>query len=245
MLPYALRRLILALPLLVGITLISFVLMHMAPGEPTDLTHPDATTTAGPDDGGPGSPGAAHPGLRAHQAHSRAVLELADAERPAGFRALVLAGRAPGPAEDPRAAAGHATPQHRRDDDHRGTRDPDRGDLGDAPVLEVRQGHDHVRVRGLRHAGFLAGPHAHDPVRGPARMASHLGSSVADVGVPLLLAAAMGFPAPSLPADRGRHLRRPRQLLSLHAAVDARGGAAGLHPVRAGRGARRGGGSRA
>jgi peptide/nickel transport system permease protein len=46
MLPYALRRLILALPLLVGITLISFVLMHMAPGEPTDLSNPDATTTA-------------------------------------------------------------------------------------------------------------------------------------------------------------------------------------------------------
>ena len=46
MLPYALRRLILALPLLVGITLISFVLMHMAPGEPTDLSNPDATTSA-------------------------------------------------------------------------------------------------------------------------------------------------------------------------------------------------------
>jgi peptide/nickel transport system permease protein len=41
MLPYALRRLILALPLLVGITLISFFLMHLAPGEPTDMG-PDA-----------------------------------------------------------------------------------------------------------------------------------------------------------------------------------------------------------
>src|SRR5215471_21341899 len=45
MLPYALRRLILALPLLVGITLISFFLMHLAPGEPVDM-NPDATTAA-------------------------------------------------------------------------------------------------------------------------------------------------------------------------------------------------------
>src|SRR5262245_65838100 len=45
MLPYALRRLVLALPLLVGITLISFFLMHLAPGEPVDM-NPDATSTA-------------------------------------------------------------------------------------------------------------------------------------------------------------------------------------------------------
>src|SRR4029450_10619405 len=218
MLPYALRRLILALPLLVGITLISFVLMHMAPGEPTDLTHPDATTTAGPDDGGPGSPGAAHPGVRARQAHSRAVLELADADRPAGFRALVRAGRAPGAAEDPRAAADHAGPERRRDDDHRDAGDPHRRDLGDAPVFAVRQGHDRVRVRGLRHARFLAGPDADDPVRRSARMASHLRPALAHVGVPLLLAAAMGFPESPDLADPGGHLRRPRQLLPLYAA---------------------------
>ena len=45
MLPYAMRRLVLALPLLVGITLISFFLMHLAPGEPVDM-NPDATTAA-------------------------------------------------------------------------------------------------------------------------------------------------------------------------------------------------------
>jgi len=37
MLPYLIRRLLLLIPLLLGITLISFVVIHLAPGEPTDL----------------------------------------------------------------------------------------------------------------------------------------------------------------------------------------------------------------
>ncbi len=37
MLPYALRRLLLALPLLIGITLISFIVIHLAPGEPAEM----------------------------------------------------------------------------------------------------------------------------------------------------------------------------------------------------------------
>lgn len=37
MLDYIVRRLILLIPLLLGITLISFVVIHLAPGEPTDL----------------------------------------------------------------------------------------------------------------------------------------------------------------------------------------------------------------
>jgi peptide/nickel transport system permease protein len=37
MLWYALRRLVLAVPLLVGITFISFAVIHLAPGEPVDL----------------------------------------------------------------------------------------------------------------------------------------------------------------------------------------------------------------
>src|SRR3989442_7298408 len=37
MLGYALRRLILAIPLLIGITLISFSVIHLAPGEPAEL----------------------------------------------------------------------------------------------------------------------------------------------------------------------------------------------------------------
>src|SRR5436309_15486459 len=37
MLAYALRRLVLAVPLLLAITLISFVVIHLAPGEPVDL----------------------------------------------------------------------------------------------------------------------------------------------------------------------------------------------------------------
>jgi peptide/nickel transport system permease protein len=37
MLGYALRRLVLAVPLLIGITLVSFVVIHLAPGEPTEM----------------------------------------------------------------------------------------------------------------------------------------------------------------------------------------------------------------
>src|SRR2546426_4286518 len=37
MIGYALRRLVLAIPLLIGITLISFSVIHLAPGEPTEL----------------------------------------------------------------------------------------------------------------------------------------------------------------------------------------------------------------
>ena len=41
MLPYALRRALLALPLLVGITFVSFIVVHLAPGEPTALEQGD------------------------------------------------------------------------------------------------------------------------------------------------------------------------------------------------------------
>ncbi|HEY7649019.1 MAG TPA: diguanylate cyclase, partial [Methylomirabilota bacterium] len=34
---YALRRLVLAVPLLIGITFISFLVIHLAPGDPTDM----------------------------------------------------------------------------------------------------------------------------------------------------------------------------------------------------------------
>src|ERR687892_2493349 len=37
MLWYALRRIVLAVPLLLGITLVSFMVIHLAPGEPVDL----------------------------------------------------------------------------------------------------------------------------------------------------------------------------------------------------------------
>jgi len=43
MLSYALRRALLALPLLVGITFVSFFVIHLAPGEPTDLQSGDPT----------------------------------------------------------------------------------------------------------------------------------------------------------------------------------------------------------
>src|ERR1051325_6486346 len=37
MLAYALRRLLLALPLLIGITFVSFAVIHLAPGDPTTM----------------------------------------------------------------------------------------------------------------------------------------------------------------------------------------------------------------
>jgi peptide/nickel transport system permease protein len=46
MLFYALRRLLLALPILVGITFVSFIVIHLAPGEPVAVTgDPDAPIT--------------------------------------------------------------------------------------------------------------------------------------------------------------------------------------------------------
>src|SRR3989338_10816272 len=37
MLGYALRRLVIAIPLLVGITFVSFLVIHLAPGEPAEI----------------------------------------------------------------------------------------------------------------------------------------------------------------------------------------------------------------
>src|SRR5207245_8987947 len=162
------------------------------------------------------------PDVLSRQAPPRPVLDLADAARPARCRAIVLAGRAAGAAKDRRTSAGHVAPQYRRDDDHRRPRDPDRRVLGDTPVLEVRQDHHDLRVRGLRDAGLLAGAHAHDPVRGPARLAPDLGPPVADVGISLLLAAAVGLRGPLRRADPGRDLRPARRLLPLHPTVHAR-----------------------
>jgi peptide/nickel transport system permease protein len=47
MLVYALRRLLLAVPLLIGITFISFLVIHLAPGDPVDFQQADPSTEAG------------------------------------------------------------------------------------------------------------------------------------------------------------------------------------------------------
>jgi peptide/nickel transport system permease protein len=44
MLTYTLRRLLLALPLLIGITFVSFLVIHLAPGDPTELIGGDQRT---------------------------------------------------------------------------------------------------------------------------------------------------------------------------------------------------------
>ena len=49
MLTYALRRLILAVPLLIGITFISFLVIHLAPGDPTEVMTGDLRADASAD----------------------------------------------------------------------------------------------------------------------------------------------------------------------------------------------------
>ena len=49
MLTYALRRLVLAVPLLIGITFISFVVIHLAPGDPTEVMTGDQRADASGD----------------------------------------------------------------------------------------------------------------------------------------------------------------------------------------------------
>src|SRR3989475_1036954 len=44
MLGYALRRLVLAIPLLIGITFVSFLVIHLAPGEPVETTGGESST---------------------------------------------------------------------------------------------------------------------------------------------------------------------------------------------------------
>src|SRR6266536_2460289 len=41
---YALRRLLLAIPILIGITFVSFAVIHLAPGEPVGLNPDDRAT---------------------------------------------------------------------------------------------------------------------------------------------------------------------------------------------------------
>ena len=50
MFSYILRRLLYIIPLLVGITFVTFTVMHLAPGKPLDQGPPDAGPDA--DDGG-------------------------------------------------------------------------------------------------------------------------------------------------------------------------------------------------
>jgi peptide/nickel transport system permease protein len=49
MLTYALRRMILAVPLLLGITFVSFVVIHLAPGDPTEVMTGDLRADASSD----------------------------------------------------------------------------------------------------------------------------------------------------------------------------------------------------
>jgi peptide/nickel transport system permease protein len=49
MLAYTLRRLVLALPLLIGITFVSFIVIHLAPGDPSELQSGDLSMNVNPE----------------------------------------------------------------------------------------------------------------------------------------------------------------------------------------------------
>src|SRR5207247_2813194 len=182
MLGYALRRLLLALPLLLGITFVSFTVIPLEPGEPAEIQTGDLSIQ---------SDAQARQLLREMydlQTAPRPVREVARTPRPARFRQIVLARRPARTPEDRRAAAGNAAPQHHRDAHHRRARGADRRPVRHAPVLALRQGDDGLCLPGLRDAGLLAGPAPHDPLRRAARLAADLGAPLAQLGVPLVLA---------------------------------------------------------
>ena len=193
---FALRRLLLAIPLLLGITFVSFIVIHLAPGGPR-AGSARRIWVAAPQGGRREDPRA----LRARQAHPRAVLELARAGsvrldfgssfQPDGRPVLTKIGeRLPITLflnlMEMIIIVALAVPI---------------GVLSATRQYStLRQGHHALRVRRLRDAGLLARAAPHDPLRRAARVAAHLGSALAELGVPVLLAAAVGLPQPPDPA---------------------------------------------
>src|SRR5690349_24619926 len=112
---FALRRLLLSIPLLIGITFVSYVVIGLAPGAPRL-----------PDPGGsqrlPRGQGAPHQGVRPRQADPRAVLAVAQVRGTARLRPLVAARRPAGLGQDRGAPAGDPVPEPDRARHHRGAR---------------------------------------------------------------------------------------------------------------------------
>src|SRR4029077_16806823 len=106
---FALRRLLLSIPLLIGITFVSYVVISLAPGgaprfsPPPGPTAPPRAAPPPPPRGSqrlPGGEGACGQGVRARPAHPRAVLAVAQARGAPRLRALVPARRAAGAEQD-------------------------------------------------------------------------------------------------------------------------------------------------
>src|SRR5206468_6533660 len=92
--------------------------------------------------------------------------------------------------------------------------------------------------------GLLARLAAHDPVRRPVGLAADLWAAVAQLGVLVVLEAAVGLPEPPGSSDCGRHDRWTRRAEPLHAAEHARDGAPGLRADGTSQGAVRADGHR-
>src|SRR6058998_3074549 len=226
---YVLRRVLIAVPLLLGITFISFLVIHLAPGDPVDFHTGDLS---------PDSSAQAKQMLRQQYGldkplpvqywnwltrlarldfgrsfapDGRPVLQKIAERLPITLllnvieMAIILALAVP-------IGVFSATRQYSRFDK--------------ATTIFVFVG--------------FATP---DLVRAPADDGVRLVSRLADfrparhqLGVPLVLAAAVGLPQPPLPAHHRGDVRGPGRLLEVHAPEHARGRPSGLHPVGAGQG---------
>ena len=167
MLTFLAKRLSGMIPMLIGITFISFLIMHLAPGSPTDLAtdlNPKVSEIA---------KGKAHQALRPGQASSGAVLELAQAHVRSGFRPELRAGRQAGSGQDSRKASGHRHHKPFKPFRGAGHSSAHRRVQRHTPGIAVRPGHHGVRFRGLCRAHLLAGSFGHDPFRRELRLASH------------------------------------------------------------------------
>ena len=239
MLAYALRRLLLAVPLLLGITFISFMVIHLAPGDPVEVQSGDMTE-------------------RNIREAYKALREMYGLDKPLHVQYWNWLSRIV------RLDFGRSfAPDGRPVLTKISERLPITLLLNVVEMLiilalavpigvlsatrqysHVRQGHHDLRLPRLRHPGLLAGAAADDPLRRAARLAAHLRPALAQLGVPDVLGPAAGLPQPPGAADPGRHLRRPGRVLALHAPEHAGGGPPGLHPDGAGQGAGRARGRR-
>src|SRR3990167_4766070 len=219
---FALRRFLLAIPLLVGITFVSFLVIHLAPGEPTEVQTGDLSV---------------HSTAQARQAPR----ELYGLDKPLHLQYLKWLTRVA------QLDFGRSFQPDGR---------PVLAKIGERlPITLLLNVVEMFLILACAvPIGVLSATRQYslfDKVTtvfvfvGFATpdfwLAPLLRAALAQLGVPGLLAAAVGLPEPSRPAGGGGDLRRTRRLLALHAPEHAGGRPPGLHPDSAGQGAPRAG----
>ena len=233
MLTYLAKRLLMMIPLLLGITIISFTVIHLAPGEPTDIQtelNPKASTEL-------------QERLRAQydldKPLLRSVRQVAGADRPARLRRVLFPGPSAGGRKDRRAAAGDDPHQRPVDRRHPRLRHPHRHPLGHPPQFPVRSRHHGLRLPRFRHPQLLVGAADDGLLRGAPRLVPHRRAQVPRPRIPRLLGADRRLRQPPGAAGLHLRLRRACRLFPLHALQHARGDPPGLHPHRPRQGALR------